>query len=725
MLSSDEYTVSFASANTDITPSFPVPLSGYAGRTQPFIQVEAPLKAVAVRFVGETSNPILISLDLLYPSASLRNKILAAFEKQVESRDLFLCATHTHYAPSIDRTKPLLGAVDERYENFVFQQVVALVKTVLKKKLRKGTLHYGEQFANHAVNRRLMLQRPIIEKRRIVKGGLRFAPNKTGPKDEKIRVVAVVDNSGLTAAILWNYTCHPVGSPASVELGPDYPGRVRELLGVRYEQQPEIIFLQGFCGDIRPYFFDRKNTLREKARAISKGPSFAPMSTAESLTWSQTLAEKVFSATETAKKHSPLRSAVYVERTEYPLRLLLENAPEERKFSVARLDFGDRLRFLFLSAEPVVAYSDFVRRMSLGRFTFPVGYTDDVFGYIPTKAMLDEGGYEAGQFFQSFSLTGALQPNVEKLVNQSIREIIKEGDHPDRRPKYGITDIEEGLLSLGLKSGDLVLARCGLLAMGQVEGSRTDVFLTALLNVIGPSGTLVGLAFNNCLSLPWSAPKECVTAETVPYTGGFVQRMLNTEGAIRSRHPSNSFVAIGPKAAALLDGHDETAPSFAPMEKFIEWNGKMILVGCVEASPGFSTTHWAQERLGLSYGNIFARLETANFESNGETKTFRRKDLPGCSKGFGKFYSHYIQHEKLSIAYVGDALSYAIDAKAAFDIDYNLLKGNPTYALCDDPKCRHCRGSLTYNAKDMPMYYLREAVRKVISVYEKRISRRG
>lgn len=84
--------------------------------------------------------------------------------------------------------------------------------------------------------------------------------------------------------------------------------------------------------------------------------------------------------------------------------------------------------------------------------------------------------------------------------------------------------------------------------------------------------------------------------------------MLSHPKAFRSKHPTNSYVAIGKNAKYIFGNHDENSGSYEPIRKIVELEGKMILIGCVESSPGFTTTHLAEVDLGLHKRIIFPNL---------------------------------------------------------------------------------------------------------------------
>jgi aminoglycoside N3'-acetyltransferase len=91
-------------------------------------------------------------------------------------------------------------------------------------------------------------------------------------------------------------------------------------------------------------------------------------------------------------------------------------------------------------------------------------------------------------------------------------------------------------------------------------------------------------------------------------TGALPQIVLDHPASVRSKHPTNSFVAIGPNAKAIVQGHDESSTGFFPIKNLIDLGGKLLLVGCVDSSPGFSTVHRVQEDLGLADKTLMSRM---------------------------------------------------------------------------------------------------------------------
>jgi aminoglycoside N3'-acetyltransferase len=234
-----------------------------------------------------------------------------------------------------------------------------------------------------------------------------------------------------------------------------------------------------------------------------------------------------------------------------------------------------------------------------------------------------------------------------------------------------------------------------------------------LLEAVGAEGTIVGLSFTDGFFVKKN--KNIVFDGTnKSYTGAFSNTMLSHPRVMRSTHPTNSYVAIGKNAKYILENHDENSGAYEPIRKIVELGGIMVLIGCVESSPGFTTTHLAEVDLGLHKRIIFPTLNGTYYKKNDAIKLFKRKDLGSCSSTFYKFYGHYVKNELLQQGYVGNAYSISINAKKAFELDLKILKANPKITLCDNSSCMLCRARRWDNLKDMPMYFLKYVLLRVV-----------
>lgn len=278
-------------------------------------------------------------------------------------------------------------------------------------------------------------------------------------------------------------------------------------------------------------------------------------------------------------------------------------------------------------------------------------------------------------------------------------------------------EIRKQIINLGISTGDTVLVRASLSEIGSICDQKItgNILISELLEVVGPEGTIIGLAFTKNM-LVYGRKGVIYQKDSPATTGGLANLMLKWPGAIRSDHPTNSFVAIGKNADYLLSEHGVKSFCFQPIKKLIELNGKMILVGCAESSPGFSTVHLVQYELGLATKSVFTnKLGAYYYDTNGVQRLFKKKDIPGCSMGFGKFYPYYVANNMLNTGYIGSAYSICIAARDAYAIEYPLIKGQPCFPLCDDQSCFDCRAGWFYNWRDWPAYY-RKLLLKVLKI---------
>jgi hypothetical protein len=89
-------------ARVDITPDKPVMLAGYASRTNLSSGIHDPLSARAMAFEQDGKRLVLLALDILGFYNGTAEPLRAAILKEcrLQPSDLFLCAIHTHSAPT-------------------------------------------------------------------------------------------------------------------------------------------------------------------------------------------------------------------------------------------------------------------------------------------------------------------------------------------------------------------------------------------------------------------------------------------------------------------------------------------------------------------------------------------------------------------------------------------------------------------------------------------------
>ena len=72
----------------------------------------------------------------------------------------------------------------------------------------------------------------------------------------------------------------------------------------------------------------------------------------------------------------------------------------------------------------MVDYSLRLKDEITGRNVWVAAYSNDVPGYIPSRRVIGEGGYEGGGAVRYSSLPGTWKPDIEELIIARIKEML-------------------------------------------------------------------------------------------------------------------------------------------------------------------------------------------------------------------------------------------------------------------------------------------------------------
>ena len=258
--------------------------------------------------------------------------------------------------------------------------------------------------------------------------------------------------------------------------------------------------------------------------------------------------------------------------------------------------------------------------------------------------------------------------------------------------------LQKAFMDLGIKSGDHIALGMSFGSIGMVSGGPKS-FVEALLDVVGPSGTVMIPTFTLYYPLfmirynkvPFFRKKVHVfrKEETPSYTGIIAEHIRNDLRAIRSNHPTNSFAAIGGKANYLLRDHNHHSPAYSPYSKLADINGKLLTIGLGYRLIGIG--HEAQSKAGLlnclpsNKGALF-------FDESDRIRIFVRRDKGGCIKRLHDVINNNLREAGIvTEGSVGKAKAFVIPARESLDIMTNLLERNPEHYLCESRKCLWCR----------------------------------
>jgi hypothetical protein len=424
----------------------PVRLAGYALRRAPTSTVLDPIEISVVLLEGTARRCLIFSLDLMIVGSELQNAILANLQRLgFGSDEVVLLASHTHNAPATDRACARLGVSEIEFVTEVAEAADNLVRQVQRQAPSEIGLEVFQGRLDHSINRRRYWPFPTIGRMHGFQlTSVTFSPNPSGPKDERATVILLrMTDGGQPLAVIWHYTCHPTAVIPDNVISADFPGAVRLALRQRFGEIP-CLFVQGFCGNIRPNIAasPQRTGLRERVgrmiRIVAFGNLFPNLSAGDWTRWSRSLADGVcgIAQGEPALTFSPahLRTG----SASIPLGDFFHGSIPDKRLAAQVIVIGEELEIVAVSAEPSVEWEgilDQAAPVRSGRIRLYAGYLGALFGYLPTATQVPEGGYEVEGFQPFFGLSGRFDagwigPAVEGCVRSAFENLEQRGrDH--------------------------------------------------------------------------------------------------------------------------------------------------------------------------------------------------------------------------------------------------------------------------------------------------------
>jgi aminoglycoside 3-N-acetyltransferase len=157
-------------------------------------------------------------------------------------------------------------------------------------------------------------------------------------------------------------------------------------------------------------------------------------------------------------------------------------------------------------------------------------------------------------------------------------------------------ELVAGFRSFGVDEGDTLLVHSSYKSLGDVDGGVATV-VEALLESVGPSGTLIAPTFNFAF-----CEGEPFDARTTPSRMGAITEVVRADPrATRVAHPIYSFAVIGARAqeaAAISDPSSYGRDSL--FGKLRDWDGKIAVIG-LSWNDSMTFFHHVEEMLGVPY----------------------------------------------------------------------------------------------------------------------------
>ncbi|MGC1272692.1 MAG: neutral/alkaline non-lysosomal ceramidase N-terminal domain-containing protein [Planctomycetaceae bacterium] len=415
-----------------ITPDVPMWMAGYASRDKPAEGKLHDLKAKGLAIEDlHGRRAVIVTIDLVGIDRGLSSAVCEELAKRhALPRDaILLSVSHTHSGPVAGMTLRPTYALDEanqrlieHYTNVLKDRLVAVAGKAIES-LAPADLAWGNGHAGFAVNRRENYETNVPQ--------LREQGRLKGPFDHDVPVLSVRDKAGALQAVLFGYACH-----ATVLSGYDWSGDYPGFAQIALEKaHPGAIamFFAGCGADQNPL------PRRTVALAEAYGNSLAE-SVDEVLGAPMTLIDGRLT---TAYRETVIPFAAVPSREELNQTAAGSNRYEvgRAKLLLSQLDRDgairadypypvqawrlDGLTLVALGGEVVVDYSLRLKRELGAETTWVAGYTNDVMAYIPTRRVLEEGGYEGGDSMVYFGLPSPWSPEIETRIVTAVHEQVQ------------------------------------------------------------------------------------------------------------------------------------------------------------------------------------------------------------------------------------------------------------------------------------------------------------
>jgi neutral ceramidase len=413
-------------ATVKVTPTTSMWMAGYAARTKPSEGVASDLfcKALALE-AADGKRFVFVTCDLIGIPRGLREAMESecAERYKLPAESLLLNASHTHCGPEFRVKSYVVGDDSERarqaqaYGDDLRGKLVELVGRALAE-LAPAKVTYVKARCGFAMNRRT----PSGE-------SYRNNPWSEGPVDHDVPVLKVTAaKDDALRAVLFGYACHNT-TIGFYQFCGDYAGFAQQYFEEKHPGTTAL-FLMGCGGDQNPYPRGEVELARQHGRSLATAVDAALGSSP-----ARELAPTVNAAlTRVTLEFAPPKPQAVLERelqspNKYEAshaRRMLDQLKEKGKIETLydcplQLVRLGQLTLAAFPGETVVDYSLRTKRELGGDGpVWVAGYSNDVFGYIPSKRVLLEGGYEGGGAFMYGSFPGPFAADVEDRLMTSL-----------------------------------------------------------------------------------------------------------------------------------------------------------------------------------------------------------------------------------------------------------------------------------------------------------------
>jgi aminoglycoside 3-N-acetyltransferase len=252
---------------------------------------------------------------------------------------------------------------------------------------------------------------------------------------------------------------------------------------------------------------------------------------------------------------------------------------------------------------------------------------------------------------------------------------------------------------IGIAEGDLLFVTANLGAIGYAAKNRSQTIndiVEVILHAVGESGTVVAASYTDSFFRLQPDKEVIFSHNSASNSGPLSNAFLQNPRSVRSMHPTNSYVGIGPLAEKILRDHDSADMSYTPIGKMVSLGAKNLMLGTIDKTNAPMCFHYAQEQLGITRRSPYAGwFQTYHKREDDSIVIFTRNDAGGCSRGAHNLYGKLLTAGAMRMGYVGKANCALIDGQSSLKIIRDAIKLQSKISSCEDKLCTSCYGNFS------------------------------
>jgi hypothetical protein len=412
-----------------ITPERPVFLAGYASRNKPFEKIEADLYAKALALEDRDGHRVvLVTSDLIGLPAAVAEPVCERLRDKIglKREQILINSSHTHTGPQLSldasaRDGQPAGEA-ERTVEYTRQLQDTLVEVVQQAAahLEPARLSWGAGVCPFVMNRREFTPDGVI-----------LGVNARGLADRTAPVLRIDAPDGTLKAVLFGAAVHGTTlTDRNYELCGDYAGFAQAFV---QEKNPsaQALFMIGCAGDANPYPRGTMELAREHGTTLGKEvcrvleTKLRPIQGPLKVAFDQAALPLQVPERAELEKRAAGKNSLQAGIAKRMLAILDrgDKLPTHYTAPVAVWQFGGDLTLVGLSGEVVVDYVGMLEKALGPNRLWITAYCNDVFGYLPSARVLEEGGYETRGLYSGG--VGFFDAKAQDVLVEKVRELAR------------------------------------------------------------------------------------------------------------------------------------------------------------------------------------------------------------------------------------------------------------------------------------------------------------